>query len=207
MAEPNRPIAGIVLAAGSSVRLGQPKQLIRFQCKSLLRWVLEAALASRLEHTVLVLGHEAAPITEALGDLARHPHLAVLVNNRYQDGQGTSLQAGLRAIQRRFSAVMFLLGDQPLVGTGTINTLLTQFLASDKDICVPVCRGKRANPTIFSRRFYDRIFSISGDTGARALIDNHPEDVLRVPFDDPSRFLDVDDQDDLDRLYRIRGTP
>lgn len=206
MSEAARPTAGIVLAAGSSLRLGRPKQLISLRGKILLRWVLEAALASGLEHTVVVLGHEASRIVTTLGDLAHHPHLTFLRNDNYGKGQTTSLHAGLKEVGARFPAVMFLLGDQPFVGAEIIDHLLERFRASDKDICVPVVNGKRSTPALFSERFFDRIFALTGDMGARALIDNHPESVLRVTFQDSSRFLDVDDEHDLERLYGLADT-
>jgi molybdenum cofactor cytidylyltransferase len=186
--------------------LGRPKQLIPLRGKILLQWVLEAALASRLEHTVVVLGHEASRIVTTLGELAHHPHLTILRNDNYDKGQTTSLHAGLKEVRGRFPAVMFLLGDQPLVGAEIIDHLLVQFHASDKDICVPVVNGKRSTPALFSERFFDRIFAITGDMGARTLIDDHPESVLRVAFQVSSRFLDVDDEQDLERLYGLADT-
>ena len=66
---------------------------------------------------------------------------------------------------------MFLLGDQPMVNSATIDYLLERFWDSEKDMCVPVCGGKRGNPTIFSRDFYDTIMNIKGDVGARTLIE------------------------------------
>lgn len=205
LAETEKPVAGIVLAAGSSQRLGRPKQLLRLHGKSLIAMVLEAALASRLRHTFLVLGHEAARITEALGSLAHHRRLTVVNNTLHGQGQATSLHAGLRAAENNFAAAMFLMCDQPLLDEATIDRLLEQFQASPKDICVPVCGGQRRNPAIFSERFFEPIFSIGGDTGARALIDNHPEAVLRVEFEDPTRFLDVDDEGALEKLRQIVG--
>ncbi len=87
--------AGIILAAGASVRFGQLKQLIRLRGKYLVEWVLDAALKSRLDTVVLVLGHEYQSILKALGAKARHPHLEVVINHRYREGQSSSLKAGL----------------------------------------------------------------------------------------------------------------
>jgi len=95
--------AGIILAAGASTRFGQPKQLLKLKNKYLLEWVLDAALASRLQSVVLVLGHEHHKILQALGIKTNHPHLQVEINHRYLEGQSRSLQAGLLKVRQAFS--------------------------------------------------------------------------------------------------------
>ena len=130
--------AGVVLAAGMSVRFGQAKQLLKLGHKYLLEWVLDAALASRLEQVVLVLGHEHQKILRALGLKTNLPRLQIVINHRYREGQSRSLQSGLSLVHKAFNSVMFLLGDQPMLQAGTIDYLLERFWNSDKSICVPV---------------------------------------------------------------------
>jgi molybdenum cofactor cytidylyltransferase len=195
-----QPTAGIILAAGASTRFGQPKQLLRLKDKYLIERVLDAALASRLKQTILVLGHEHRKILQALENKIKHPRLAVVINKRYHEGQSISLIAGFLRIKDTYPSVMFLLGDQPMLNTETINRLLDKFWSCDKDICVPVYHGKRGNPTIFSNRFYHLIMHLRGDTGAREIIRAHPDCVLRMEVDDPHLFFDIDTQKDLASL-------
>jgi molybdenum cofactor cytidylyltransferase len=195
----NTPTAGIILAAGESSRFGQPKQLVKLHGRMLVAWVIDAALASRLEAVFLVLGRDHREIGDALG----HPKLEVVFNPRYHEGQSTSLTAGLFRIRDRFPAVMFLLGDQPLVDASTINRLLEKFRHSGKTICVPVHRGQRGNPALFSRAHYDDLAQLSGDKGARDIIAAHPDQVLEVPVADPALFLDIDTQADVDNVSRL----
>jgi molybdenum cofactor cytidylyltransferase len=199
----NTPTAGIILAAGESSRFGQPKQLVELHGRMLVAWVLDAALASHLETVVLVLGRDHQKIGDALGQRVCHPKLELVFNPRYHEGQSTSLTAGLFRIHDRFPAVMFLLGDQPLVDTATINRLLEKFRYSDKTICVPVHRGQRGNPALFGRSHYEELARLSGDKGARDIIAARPGQILEVPIADPSLFLDIDTQADVENVSRL----
>jgi molybdenum cofactor cytidylyltransferase len=195
--------AGVILAAGMSLRFGRPKQLLELGSKYLLEWVLDAALASRLAKVALVLGHEHQKILQILGAKTSLPRLQILINRRYQEGQSRSLQAGLSSVQKAFDSVMFLLGDQPRLQSATIDHLLTSFWDSDKNICVPVYRGKRANPTIFSRALYGKLMTIEGDIGARNIILENPDQVLSVEINDPLDIVDIDSQEDLACLQNL----
>jgi molybdenum cofactor cytidylyltransferase len=198
-----KPTAGIILAAGMSTRIGRPKQLLPLKGKALISWVLEAALNSRLEEIILVLGHEHHTISEALGLTRRHPRLKMVVNRHYREGLSTSLRAGLRMVNPKYNSVMFLLADQPLIDSAVINKLLERFWRSKKEICVPVCEGRRRNPAIFSRCFFESLLNIKGDQGARSLIEDFPERVLAVPEKNCSFFYDIDTEDDLERLKAL----
>jgi molybdenum cofactor cytidylyltransferase len=197
--------AGIILAGGSSTRLGRPKQILKLKGKYLLEYVLNAALESKLNHVVLVLGHDHQNILQALGACTLHEHLQVVINHRYLEGQSRSLQAGLLKIRQTFPSVMFLLGDQPLLDSNTIDHMLDRFRYSGKDICVPVCKGKRGNPTIFNRVLYDQLLAIEGDIGARNIIRANPERVLYLEMNDPLCFFDIDSQKDLTNLQLLLG--
>jgi molybdenum cofactor cytidylyltransferase len=191
------PIAGIILAAGMSKRLGKPKQLLTIGGESIINRVVDTALNSLLDSVILVLGHRHAEILPVLGDRIRAPDLEVVVNRDYRKGLSRSLHCGILSVRSRYAACMFLLGDQPLLDSETINHLIEQYRLSAKSICVPLCRGKRKNPTLFSSRYYDRLLNIKGDTGARAIIEEQPENVLFVEIDRPACFRDVDTPGDL----------
>ena len=195
-----KPTAGIILAAGAATRFGQPKQLLRLKDKYLIERVLDAALNSRLGRIVLVLGFAHQKILQALAEKTQHPKLHIEVNPDYKKGQSHSLRVGLAAVKNDFPAVIFLLGDQPMLNSATINTLLKRFWSTDKNICVPAYRGRRKNPVIFSRRFYSHLMNIKGDIGARQLIDDNPDQVLTLEIDDPLCFFDIDTPQDFENL-------
>ena len=198
-----KPTAGIVLAAGLSKRFGMPKQLLKLGGKTLIERVLGAALSSRLDRIILVLGHHSETVLEQIVDRKADPRLSIGINPAYRNGMSHSLRLGLEMAGADFTSVMFLLADQPLLNAEMIDRLLECFWSSDKDICVPVCGGRRRNPTLFTRRFYSRILKIQGDTGAREIIRSHPESVQAVEMDDPLRFFDIDTPTDLDRLKSL----
>jgi len=198
-----KPTAGIVLAAGLSKRFGLPKQLLKLGGITLIERVLGAALSSRLDRIILILGHHSKAILEQIVDCRADPRLSIGINTAYRNGMSHSLRLGLEMARADFPSVMFLLADQPLVDADITDWLLECFRSSDKDICVPVCDGRRRNPTIFTRRFYSRILKIQGDTGAREIIRSHPESVQAVEMDDPLRFFDIDTPADLDKLKSL----
>lgn len=197
-----KPTAGIILAAGMSRRLGQPKQLLKIQGRTLVEITVDAALGSKLDCIVLVLGNEFEAVVQALGHRTKSPRLNIIKNTAFREGMSESIRLGLRWASPDFPSVMFLLGDQPLIRSETIDFLLDRFRASDKDILVPVYRHKKGNPTIFSRIFYKQILNIKGDVGARKIIRDNPERVNLVETDDPALFFDIDTPTDLEKLKR-----
>jgi molybdenum cofactor cytidylyltransferase len=198
--KPQSQTAGIILAAGESVRFGRSKQLLKLKDKYLIEWVLDAALGSCLKTVVLVLGYEHQAILQALGTKTEHPSLRIIINPDYRCGQSTSLKAGLLSVRHSFGAVMYLLGDQPLVSAEIIDRMLDQFEQSEKEICVPVYKGQRGNPVIFRRSFFDDLMQVSGDIGARNIISDNSERTHYLKIDNPMWFFDIDTGEDLDYL-------
>ncbi len=176
---------------------------MKLKGKYLLEYVLNAALESELNHVVLVLGHHHQDILQTLGAGTVHERLQVVINHRYLEGQSRSLQAGLSKIRLTFPSVMFLVGDQPMLDSNTIDHMLDKFRYSGKDICVPVCKGERRNPTIFNRALYNQLMAIEGDIGARNIIRSNPERVLYLEMNDPLCFFDIDSQKDFEDLQSL----
>ncbi len=196
-------ITGIILAAGMSTRLGRPKQLLKVGGEFIINRVVDAALNSGLEKIIVVLGHRHREIQVAMGARLTVPRLKVVINRDYRRGQSHSLRCGVQAIRSDCAACMFMVADQPLLDAGTIDLLIERFRLSASEICVPLCRGKRQSPTLFSSRYYDRLLAITGDIGARGIIAAEPESVLLVEIDRQDVFRDIDTPADLARMETL----
>lgn len=195
--------AGVVLAAGISRRFGGANKLLaNLGGKPVVRWVLDAALASRLGRVVVVVGHEYEAVRTAVDEMSDDGRLLVVVNEHYAGGQSRSVVAGLTAVGDGFSAVMYLMGDQPMVSRAMIDGLIEAMEKSGKGLCYPTFKGKRRSPVVFSARYFPAILALTGDVGARAIVDANAGDAATCEFADEVLFHDVDRPADLRLLNR-----
>ncbi|MBU8850180.1 MAG: nucleotidyltransferase family protein [Desulfobacterales bacterium] len=193
-----KKISGIILAAGSASRMGRTKQLLPLGDKTLLGRVIQNAGESALHEIIIVLGHCAEKIEQTI-DLSG---TKVVRNTAYSKGQSTSLIKGLEHVSSVCDAAIFLLGDQPLVTPAIINRLIDAFETSSAPIVIPYCKGKRGNPVIIARPLFDRLKSLSADTGPRVLFDEFKKSILKVSIPDEAILFDVDTMDDYKKLKK-----
>jgi molybdenum cofactor cytidylyltransferase len=204
-----KPTAGIILAAGISKRFGTAKQLVKIKGDYMIEYVIRASLSSRLRKVFLVLGHRQKSILKALAENIKsfeNNRLEILINSQYRQGMSSSVRAGLSSAKNAFGSVMFLLGDQPMVDSKLIDLMLKRFYKSDKNICAPVYKGKRGNPTIFSREYFNLLQSIEGDSGGKDIIIANPDDILKIETDSPACVYDIDTMDDLMASQEVSST-
>ena len=179
----------IVLAAGASTRMGTPKQLLLFQGRSLLRSVAEAAIASRCDPIVVVLGSQADRIKLEVHTLDLH----IVVNQEWAKGMGTSIAAGmtaLTAISQDLDAVVIALSDQPFVCSDLLNRLVQLYQATQSPIVASAYTNVLGVPALFDRSCFTELMTIDMDVGAKDLIKRHPEKVAQISF--PKGAIDVD---------------
>lgn len=186
-------VYAIVLAAGLSSRMGEPKPLIRLAGRPLLAMVLDAVRHSRAAGIVVVLGAASERVRKEVGlEGAR-----VVTNPEYAAGMSTSIRSGLRAAGSDATAFLFVLGDEPLVTSSTIDALIDRHRATRARIVVPVYRGARGNPVLLHRSLAGEIERITGDTGCRPIVASHADEVVEVPVDDPGILIDIDTPEDV----------
>ncbi|SPD73362.1 conserved hypothetical protein [uncultured Desulfobacterium sp.] len=192
--------SGIILAAGASVRMGRTKQLLPVEGGILLGRVLNQALASDLDHIVLVLGHQANDIRAALGRLVNHPKLAIMENIHYAQGISSSIITGLKEAEKIYDHVMIILGDMPHIDAGLINQLLKEYLGSHLPLGAVRIGTKRSNPVIFNRRMYDELHKLKGDVGGKELFSIYADQVCLVEPENKYDDRDIDLPEDYNDL-------
>ena len=195
--------AAVVLAAGRSQRMTDRNKLLTpLAGKPIVVRVVEAALASRARPVVVVTGHQDANIRAALeGHDVRFVH-----NPDFATGMASSLRTGVSALGGEVDGALICLGDMPLVGPSHLDALIDAFdPASDETICVPTWQRRRGNPVLWSRRHFDELAALSGDVGARGLLDRHAEHIRYVAMPDDAITLDAD-TDDAVRALESRLT-
>jgi molybdenum cofactor cytidylyltransferase len=188
--EKGRNIAALVLGAGRSSRMGGPNKLLaEIGGRPLVRIVVEQALASRARPVIVVTGHQRERVEAALAGLP----VKFVHNPNFAEGLGTSLRAGIAALQAEVDGVIVCLGDMPQVDAALIDKLIGA-LDPDKGalVVVPTIDGKRGNPVVWSRRFFADLMTVEGDVGARYLIGRYPEAVVEVPLSGTAALTDVD---------------
>ena len=193
---PDAPCAAIVLAAGSSVRLGRAKQLIQLNRESLLRRTARMAVEAGCAPVFVVLGYRAEEMQAQLQGLPASP----LVNENWPSGMGSSLRCGMAAVAQLHpqpSGVLALVCDQPALSTVHLRTLLARHTAADFPITASFYSGKPGVPAVFSSRLFPELLSAQADRGARDLTRSHQGQVQTVPW--PEGELDLDDAADLER--------
>ena len=190
-------VAGLLLAAGTSSRFGAENKLLEdVDGEAIGRHAARTLVDSRVDPIVVVLGHEARRVRDALEGLP----LEFVVNEAYERGQASSVRTGIRAIQERTAtdAVVVALGDMPFVDPATVDALVAAYAADAGDALAAAYEGERGNPVLFDARFFEQLTDVEGDVGGRRILLEGDSSAL-IAVDDPGVRRDVDVPDDLPR--------
>jgi molybdenum cofactor cytidylyltransferase len=190
--------AAIVLAAGASKRLGQPKQLLLLDNESLLCRTVRLAQQAGCDPVFVVLGYEAARMQQELSGLKAIP----IINEDWPSGMGSSLRTGIEAVIKQTpqpQKTLVLLCDQPTLSAEILSNLLEASMTAKSLITASCYAGKLCVPAIFDQQLYPDLLKIEGDHGARSVIQRHIHQTTPVEF--PGGILDIDTPEDLPSLY------
>jgi molybdenum cofactor cytidylyltransferase len=186
----------LVLAAGASRRLGQPKQLVKLGGRSALHITVTNAVAAARSSVTVVLGAHARDLTY----LFERSAASWIINREWEEGVGSSIRAGIAALPPACEAAMILLGDQVAVTADDLHRLISAWKGAEGSIAASQYSQITAVPAIFPSFCFSELASLRGDQGARAVIARNQDRVVRVPM--PNAAFDLDTPEQLNELKR-----
>jgi molybdenum cofactor cytidylyltransferase len=192
-------LAAVILAAGGSSRMGQPKQLLKFRGTSLLRRAIDTASAVPADQVIVVLGHAA----ERLLPECEATTATVVINGQWQDGVSTSLRGGLAAVSPEARGVFIYPADMPLLTPEALRELAHRQQVSGRPAAMTEAGGVRGVPVFITRSLFPALMIQEGDVGGAQYLRGHPEAVEAVHFEDADLVRDVDRPEDYARLLEL----
>jgi len=196
----NKSIGIIVLAAGASTRMKEPKQLLQFEGKTLLRRAVETAIATDCKPVVVVLGANFNQTLAEIQDL----RVDVCHNTDWRKGLSSSLQCGLEnllSLNPKIDAFIATLADQPFVSKDNLLKFKNKFLESEKPIVAAEYNGIIGVPALFAKKIFKEFAEISGDKGAKTIIEKHLSTLETIDL--PEAALDIDTKEDYLNLAKL----
>jgi molybdenum cofactor cytidylyltransferase len=184
-----KKVAGLILAAGKSERMGRSKALLPFRGSCFLTHVLTEAVCSNLNDVKVVLGHQAETLLQTLPEIKPK----ALVNPDYEHGQLSSLQCGLKHLDSAgLDGVMVFLIDHPIIHRGLVNQLIHAFSQNDALIVIPSFEYRRGHPMIFGAELFNELVAAPFDQGAVSVVRKHQREILHLEVDEPGVLVDID---------------
>lgn len=190
----------LVLAAGASRRLGEPKQLVKIRGRPALHIVLQQAVAVAGNAVTVVVGAHAAQLSYLLS----HTPASAVLNKHWEEGIAASIRCGLAAVPPGATAVLIMLGDQVCVTKDDLQRLLDAWKGQDSVIAAASYEGTVGVPAIFPRAYFPELAELRGDVGAQRVLRRNASRLVRVPM--PSAAMDLDTPEDLAALTNERSS-
>ena len=199
-----RSTAAIILAAGSSSRMGgeRHKLLLPLDDRPVLAHVIDATLGSQARPIIIILGHQANEVRLQIKPYTTHPDITLIDNADYLQGMSTSMRMGVQVIissgykKQTFSyhidSALIMLGDQPMITSQAIDTLLRAYRTTGKRIIAPLYAGKRGSPVLFDMSLFPELMEVTGDEGGRTVLERHRQEVELIEMGDAITNFDVD---------------
>lgn len=188
-------LAAVILSGGASRRMGSPKALLSYQGRPFLEHLLDVAHHPKIGSRRVVLGADAEPIAKEVNLSSDE----IVINEEWEKGQLSSIQAALRSLPPQTDGIILLLIDHPLISSTLVGELVESFYASGKSIVLPVYEGRRGHPVIFSAALYQELMDAPLETGARSVVWTHAGDVQIVQTNEEGCVLNLNDPDTMQR--------
>lgn len=188
-----RRVTAVVLAAGEARRMGQLKQLLPWENRTVLGQTLRQVAGSLADDMLVVTGHEAKLVATEAARFAGERPLRLVHNPQYQQGEMlSSLQAGVKELEAATTAVLVILADQPMVETDVYNQLLVAYWQGRGDLIVPVYKEQRGNPVLIGQRYFQELLALPAGSAPRALLQAHPHELVFLPVQSDTVLRDLD---------------
>ena len=181
-------INAIILAAGESKRMGEPKPLLRFKDKTFLEQIVSVLKLSDADRITVVLGADAETVKKSV-DLSG---LSVVINTDYRRGQLSSLIAAINDTPKETEAILVCLGDAPFLTTNIVNSIIRKFRETNSPIIVPVFERRRGHPTLFSRALFNELLNAPEQEGARYVLYSNEDKVLELKTAESAILVSID---------------
>lgn len=189
----------VILAAGASTRLGEPKQLLIFNEKSLLNHIVDITLDVNNTIPIIVLGAEKEKMEMELAQ----SNILIINNADWQDGMSSSVVAGLTKLLQLHPAIegcLFTVCDQPFITAQLLNSLIAAYLQMGKGIVAAAYAGTVGTPVLFSKKYFTELLHLQRNQSAKQLLDKYVTDLASVPF--TGGEIDIDTPEDYQKLIR-----
>ena len=186
-------LAAVILSGGASRRMGAPKALLPYRGGTFLEHLLTVTDHPRIGWRRVVLGADAGAIAEGV-KLATDE---MVINENWEAGQLSSIQAGVRSLPDGTDGMLLCLIDHPLISRELVGALVERFYLSGKTIVLPVYKARRGHPVIFASRLYEELLNAPLETGARAVVWAHGEEVCEMETSEEGCVLNLNDPDAL----------
>ncbi|MDE2446371.1 MAG: molybdopterin-binding/glycosyltransferase family 2 protein [Alphaproteobacteria bacterium] len=193
-------VAALVLAAGTSSRMGRNKLLEPFQGQAMVGATVARVKASVVDEVMVVTGHQAEDVRAAL---AGHD-VTFVHNSDFAQGLSTSLKAGVAALRDHVDAILVCLGDMPLIEARDINAMIAAYnVAEERHVVVPVHGRRYGNPILWGSAHFDALMACEGDRGARGLLERLAGEVVEIEINHPGVVMDADTPEALAAMRQL----
>jgi molybdenum cofactor cytidylyltransferase len=189
----------IILAAGSSSRLGNTKQLLPFKGKTLLKHTIEAAVEAGAQPVVVVTGANADEISKEI----KNEKVEIVFNKNWEQGMASGIVIGLKSaitLNNELEKVIITVCDQPFVSSSLFQQLIQEQTKNKKHIVASAYADTIGTPALFTAKYFPALMGLTGDQGAKGLLKKYSEDLATVDF--PDGYIDIDTQEDYENLLK-----
>lgn len=189
-------LAAVILSGGRSSRMGSPKALLPYQGRPFLEHLLELSKHPKIGVRRVVLGGHAEAIAKAIALDGSE----IVINDEWQKGQLSSLQAAVRSLSPGTDGLLLFLVDHPLISGELVRGLIEHFYATQAPVVVPVYDGRRGHPVIFSAALYDELGEAPLEMGARSVVWAHEHEVSEYRTSEEGCVLNLNDPEAFERV-------